>query len=321
MPLDFSKLKVYPLAERRSLSKLADVLVPLDAPLKPLADDTLVKECADKIRHARAKGKAVILIFGAHLIKNGGQNFVNELVRKGWLTHLATNGAASIHDFEFAFRGYTEESVKDGIEHGKFGMWDETGKGIMDSLKWGWEYARFGYGESLGAALHTTDEALASLNRHSVFYTCHDCGSSITVHPGIGYDIIVNHPDYDGAVVGRAAHIDYELFCESVDNLDEGVVLSVGSAVMGPQVFEKAISAVNNIRINTGRPIVKCHTIYVVDIQDGGNWDWSQGEPPKDNPAYYLRFCKSYSRTGGDMRYLQLDNVNFMQHLHKELLS
>ena len=80
-------------------------------------------------------------------------------------------------------------------------------------------------------------------------------------------------------------------------------MLSVGSAIMGPQVFEKSLSCVNNLRLQDGRPIVRGHTIYVVDLQDGGGWDWTQGEPPKTNPAYYLRFCKSYSRMGGAMHY------------------
>ena len=84
---------------------------------------------------------------------------------------------------------------------------------------------------------------------------------------------------------------------------------------MAPQVFEKSLSGVNNLRLQAGRSIVRDHTMYVVDIQDGGNWDWSQGEPPKTNPAYYLRFCKSFSRMGGKMNYVQCDNVAFLHHL------
>jgi len=93
------------------------------------------------------------------------------------------------------------------------------------------------------------------------------------------------------------------------------VVLSVGSAIMGPQVFEKSVSCVNNLRLQSGRPILTDHAIYVVDLQDGGGWDWTAGEPPRTNPAYYLRFCKSYSRMGGRMRYLQCDNAAFIRHL------
>ena len=93
----------------------------------------------------------------------------------------------------------------------------------------------------------------------------------------------------------------------------------VGSAIMAPQVFEKSLSCVNNLRLQDSRAIVHGHTFCVVDLQDGGNWDWSKGEPPKDNPAYYLRFCKSFARMGGEMRYLQLDNVVFLHNLLHEL--
>ena len=107
---------------------------------------------------------------------------------------------------------------------------------------------------------------LAQAFRHDV---------AMTVHPGIGYDIIINHPIYDGGVVGRAAEWDFRLFSNSVETLDGGVVLSVGSAIMAPQVFEKSLSCVNNLRLQAGRPTVSGHSIFVVDLQDGGNWDWT----------------------------------------------
>jgi hypothetical protein len=152
-----------------------------------------------------------------------------------------------------------------------------------------------------------------------VLAQCFQQNIPLTVHPGIGYDILANHPMFNGAAIGRAAETDFRSFVTSVDGLDGGVVLSVGSAVMGPQVFEKSLSCVNNLRLQAGRPVVRGHAIYVVDLQDGGGWDWSRGEPPKDNPAYYLRFCKSYSRMGGEMRCLQCDNVVFLHHLLREL--
>lgn len=147
---------------------------------------------------------------------------------------------------------------------------------------------------------------IAQAYRHSV---------PLTVHPGIGYDIIANHPVFSGGAIGRAAEWDFKLFGGSVDALDGGVVLSVGSAIMGPQVFEKSLSCVNNLRLQEERSTVRDHSIYVVDLQDGGGWDWTQGEPPKTNAAYYLRFCKSYSRMGGRMRYLQCDNLAFVHNL------
>jgi hypothetical protein len=124
---------------------------------------------------------------------------------------------------------------------------------------------------------------------------------------------------FSGAVIGRAAAIDFRRFAGSVETLDGGVVLSIGSAIMGPQVFEKALSCVHNLRLQDGRPIVSGHSIHIVDLQEGGGWDWSQGEPPKTNPAYYLRFCKSYARMGGTMRYIPCDNLLFLHNLYHRL--
>ncbi len=143
----------------------------------------------------------------------------------------------------------------------------------------------------------------------------------LSVHPGIGYDIISNHPMFNGAVIGRAAEVDFRRFGGAVESLDGGVVLSIGSAIMGPQVFEKSLSCVNNLRLQHGRAIVAGHQLFVVDLQDGGGWDWTRGEPPKTNPAYYLRFCKSFARMGGALHYVQADNLAFMHHLYHELQS
>jgi hypothetical protein len=153
----------------------------------------------------------------------------------------------------------------------------------------------------------------------SILAQAYGHGVPMTVHPGIGYDIISNHRVFNGAAIGRAAEWDFKLFAGSLRALDDGVVLSIGSAIMGPQVFEKALSCVNNVRLQEGKGVVRGHTFYVVDLQDGGNWDWTRGEPPKTNPAYYLRFCKSYSRMGGTLKYLQCDNVTFLHHLWQRL--
>jgi hypothetical protein len=126
---------------------------------------------------------------------------------------------------------------------------------------------------------------------------------------------------FNGAVIGRAGGLDFRQFGGAVAQLDGGVVLSVGSAIMAPQVFEKSLSCVNNLRLQAGQPVIQGHSLFVVDLQDGGNWDWRQGEPPKDNPAYYLRFCKSYARMGGDMHYVQCDNVAFLHNLLNELAA
>ena len=361
-PLDLTKLKVYPLTERRSQSRVEEILVePANAPPGcdlPVA--TTIRDCAQKIVDGRKRNATVMLIYGAHLIKNGGQLLINQLLERGWLTHLATNGAGIIHDWEFAFLGRSTESVRDNVATGTFGTWDETGRNIHLALLAGGLRGE-GFGQALGRFIfgdgttlpavedleqrlrnepsHPLAPARADLlqamrvhqlraGRHMVLHHWRHTSVlaqafrqeiPLTVHPGIGYDIISNHPMFNGAVIGRAAEIDFRLFGGSVEKLDGGVVLSVGSAIMGPQVFEKSLSCVNNLRLQAGRPIVTDHNIYVVDLQDGGNWDWTKGEPPKDNPAYYLRFCKSFSRMGGAMQYVQCDNVAFLHNLLHDL--
>ena len=361
-PLDLKRIKVHALALRQSLSRIENLLVdPGKAPLPcPPKISKLVDDCVGSISAARKNNSSVILFYGAHLIKNGAQKIVIELLERGLITHLATNGAGIIHDWELAFLGRTEESVKKNVATGSFGTWLETGRNIHLAILAG-AVRNEGFGRSLGRfivedGVELTDatmladslrsepthwlsparaELLQALTAQKIFggrlevkhpwkdssiiAAAFRCGVPFTVHPGIGYDIISNHPMFSGAAIGRAADLDFRLLGGSIDNLDGGVVLSVGSAIMAPQVFEKSLSCVNNLRLQAGKKIVRDHTMFVVDIQDGGNWDWSKGEPPKDNPAYYLRFCKSFSRMGGEMKYVQSDNVAFLHHVLKRL--
>ena len=135
----------------------------------------------------------------------------------------------------------------------------------------------------------------------------------LTVHPGIGYDIICNHPAANGAALGRGAYLDYRVFAHGVSQLDKGVFLSVGSAIMAPQVFEKAMSFANNLRrqqsLDPVQPFILVNDLARID------WDWNRGEPPQDDPAYYLRFCKSFSRMGGEMIYAGGDNRTLLTNL------
>jgi hypothetical protein len=357
-PLDLKRVKVFPLSQRRSLSSVEKILVdPAATPLPCPADiEPTIRYCAEKIAAARRRNASVILMYGAHLVKNGGHRIVNALIERGWITHLATNGAGSIHDWELSFLGRTEESVRENVATGTFGTWDETGRYFHLALLAG-ALREEGFGRSLGRLVAEDGVSLpepATLEKllreepanplsparadllqtmlanklcggrievkHPWKETCilaqaFRHGVPFTVHPGIGYDIITNHPMFNGAAIGRAAEMDFRWLGGAIDRLDGGVVLSVGSAIMAPQVFEKSVSCVNNLRLQDGKKILSGHTIFVVDIQDGGNWDWSRGEPPKDNPAYYLRFCKSFSRMGGEMKYAQCDNVAFLHHL------
>ena len=364
VPLDLSQLKVFPLAERRHLTNADDILIDPDAPPRVCSErnTTLIKECVDKIRVARERDAAVMLIYGAHLLRNGSARIIERLLAQGWITHLATNGAGTIHDWEYAWFGASTESVEMNVASGTFGAWDETAVNIHRAILAG-ALDGLGYGCALGRLIHEDGVTLPGVDQladaiaadpwHPLTSARADllramrcqnwCAGRIaiehrwkqasilgqawrhqvpvTVHPGIGYDIISNHPVFSGAAIGRAAEADFKLFGGSVDQLDGGVVLSVGSAIMGPQVFEKSVSCVNNLRLQSGRKILRDHTIFVVDLQDGGGWDWTSGEPPKTNPAYYLRFCKSYSRMGGAMHYLQCDNAAFIHNLCRGLVN
>jgi hypothetical protein len=354
--LDLRALKTHPLSERRTLYRVDEILVDPNKTPAPCEDSNaaIVDKAANQILNARARDAGVILMYGAHLLRNGAALIVTEMMERGWITHLATNGAGSIHDWEFAWLGASCESVEDNVANGCFGTWEETGRNIHLALLAG-GLTGTGYGESVGRFILedgcTLPEAeslrdrlrqpdqlapavadcLASMQTHSLSggrnHVSHQwkkasllaqaarLGVPATVHPGIGYDIISCHPMFNGAAIGRASAVDFESFCESVNTLDGGVVLSVGSAIMAPQVFEKSLSCVHNLRLQHGRPLVRDHSIYVVDLQDGGGWDWTQGEPPRTSPAYYLRFCKSFSRMGGQMQYSQCDNLAFMHHL------
>ncbi len=360
--LDWSQLKVYPLEQRRSLTRVEDILVDPAAEPKPAPPGAAeaIAGCAEQVRAARARGAGVILMYGAHLLRNGAALILDHMMERRWLTHVATNGAGTIHDWEYAWLGRSTESVEENVATGTFGAWDETGRNLHLAMMAG-ALRNEGYGASIGrfiaedgADLPAPDELRAEIARQpdhpltaaradlletmlrfgiprgrfhvnhcwkqaSILASAFRHGVPATAHPGIGYDIIANHPIFNGAVVGRAAGLDFRLFGASVETLDGGVVLSVGSAIMAPQVFEKSLSCVNNLRLSTGRPIVKDLTIYVVDLQDSGNWDWTKGEPPKTNPAYYLRFCKSFSRMGGTMHYVQCENLAFIHNVWRAL--
>lgn len=351
---DLTELRVRPLSERRSLLSVDNILVDPASTPKPCSAAATIAEAAERIRTARSRNAAVILMYGAHLLRNGAARIITELMERGWVTHLATNGAGTIHDWEFAFLGRSCESVEENVADGTFGAWDETGRNLHLALLAGGMRGE-GYGAALGrfisedgctlpsllelreALTHPDQfapaaaELLTAMQRHGIAAGRHEVahrwkhasilaqasrlGVPATVHPGIGYDIISCHPFFNGGAIGRAAGEDFRSFCSNVERLDGGVVLSVGSAIMAPQVFEKSLSCVHNLRFQESRPAISGHTIYVVDLQDGGNWDWSQGEPPKTSPAYYLRFCKSFSRMGGAMRYAQCDNLSFMHSL------
>lgn len=336
---DRSKLRVLSLSERHNKVVIERDHIPLDAKPTPLspASQRVLEESLERIRKARTDGRSVMLSFGAHSIKNGLGLVLNKLIETGWVTHLATNGAGIIHDWEFGFQGQSSEDVRGNVAEGQFGIWDETGFYINLALRVG-AHAGQGYGESVGALIENegliipdTPEfrqlglsagfrAVAHpFKRFSVQAAAYRLGVPFTGHPMFGHDIIYTHPVSSGAAIGQTAERDFLAFAHNVSRLDGGVYLSVGSAVMSPMIFEKSLSMSNNLEIQrTGQPI-RNHYIAVVDLAEAP-WDWqNDGEPPADNPAYYFRYCKTFARMGGTMRYASADNRDFLLAMCQEL--
>lgn len=353
--LDRSKLHIKPLADRANKVFIEMAHIPPSEAPRPFnaTGQAIIQHTVERIQAAHAAGKPVMLTFGAHTIKNGLAPVLNKLIEDGWLTHLATNGAGIIHDWEFAFQGQSSEDVRAGVKRGEFGNWQETGFFINLALNVG-AYEGLGYGEAVGALIENgglnipMDEDLEAAiidnatidplqsaaaadllfktqqfnlstgwldvphpwQQFSVQGTAYRCGVPFTGHPMIGHDIIYNHPMNHGAAIGRVAQRDFLTFAHAVSQLDGGVYLSIGSAIMSPMVFEKSLSMAQNLARQQGKAITD-HSILVVDLAES-RWDWSQGEPPEDNPDYYLRYNKSFSRMGGTMRYLQADNRDFL---------
>ncbi len=358
--IDPNQIRVLPLAERKSYIQIEQAAIDPCAPVPdPGAMRGQVDRLAERIQKAHERGASVMLVYGAHVIKNGCGPLVNALLETGLVTHLATQGAGIIHDWEFAFLGKSSESVRDNTPTGRFGTWDETGRylnlaalvGAADGIGWGEAVGRMvcddGFtlpdpdtlakqtsndpSHALAAARADLLCAMKQFNlapgMHSVAHPYKQyavlAGSyknrvPLTVHPGIGYDIITNHPMFHGGAIGRASATDTRIFAEGVKNLSGGVYLSIGSAIMSPQVFEKAMSVANNLLLQEGKQ-VRGHHMTVVDLQDSGGWDWTRGEPPKDSPAYYLRFCKTFARMGGELDYICGDNRAVLANLVNRL--
>jgi hypothetical protein len=336
---DRKKLDFLPLAERKNKSDIREIAIGPDTSPEKSEYDLLIQKIADRIIHAKKHGHPIIISFGAHLVKNGLGLVLRKFIEKGYVTHLATNGAGSIHDWEIAFQGKTEEDVREYIQNGRFGLWDETGRYINLSLIAGASQDK-GYGESVSEMIHKgiliipdiPNEKLIDNNimpgkinishpfrQYSIQDSAFSNNIPLTVHPGFGYDIIYTHPLNDGASIGKASEIDFLRFAESISNLEGGIYLSIGSAIMSPMIFEKALSMARNFSLQQGKNI-KNFSIVINDVQEG-NWDWnSQEDPPKDDPAYYLRFCKSFHRMGAkEVDYINEDNRIFLLNLYNYL--
>ena len=276
---DRSRLAVQPLA-RRQHDLTIDHWLALDDPVPAFAHPDL-ESVAARLRAARERSSARILMMGAHVLRAGVNRHLIDLMERGYLTHLAVNGAGAIHDYELARIGATTESVERYIRTGEFGPWRETGE-LND---WIAEAARegFGLGEAVGKRIAESDYPYRDW---SVFAAAWRLSVPATVHVGIGYDILHEHPNCDGAGHGSASYRDFLIFARSVENLEGGVLLNFGSAIMGPEVYLKALAMARNVAGQQGRSISR-FTTAVFDVAPiHGDF---RRELPKSDPGYYFR--------------------------------
>lgn len=311
---DRSKLKLRPLAERAHDMTLNDVLA-LDAKTPPYAHPDL-PQLAERIAAAQRRGGEVIALMGAHVIKQGISRFIIDLMRRGALTCVGMNGACVIHDYELARIGATTESVARYIRTGEFGLWQETGEinEIVNSAP---------PDQGLGAAVGEAIVRRGLPHREvSILAAAHELGLPATVHIGIGYDIIHEHPNFDAAHAGAASYLDFLTFAEHVRRLEGGVFLCLGSAVMGPEVYLKALSMARNVERQQGREIRRL-TTAVFDLADLG--EDVHHEAPKTEPRYYFRPFKTVLvRTvadGGESYYLRGDHRATIPALWREVTA
>ena len=269
-PLDLFGLKTIPIAERGGKVHTADFASPyskgsgiagwIDSLPKILAADSF-RSAVNALIRARSAGKPILWGLGGHVIKCGLAPVLADLMRRGLATAFVMNGSATIHDFEIAIAGQTSEDVEAVLPDGRFGAAEETGREMNEAIA---SAARdsLGMGEALGARLkRIADPAWAS---HSLLYQAYQHRVPVTVHVAIGTDTPHTHPSADAAAIGAATHRDFRLFCSLVAEMNGGgVYLNVGSAVVLPEVFLKAISTVRNL----GTPLAEFTTINLDFLQ------------------------------------------------------
>lgn len=204
----------------------------------------------DAIVHAARNHRAVVVMLGGHVVKTGLAPLLLDLMRRGVVTHVAMNGSAAIHDYEVARFGATSEDVAAGLRDGTFGMADETGREMNDAFTAGMR-AQQGMGEALGRALDARSDL--SNPELSILLGALRLGVTTTVHAAIGAEIIHQHPAANGAAIGDTSHRDFRRLASALAGLDGGgVVLNLGSAVIMPEVFLKALTIARNL--DGGRP-------------------------------------------------------------------
>ncbi len=256
---DLSTVRTVPIAGRTSKVRAEEFAAPPGADqsfgafLASLPDILVARDflkVVDAIAAAAKARKGVVVMLGGHVVKTGLSRLLIDLMERRVITHLAMNGSAAIHDYEVARFGSTSEDVAAGLRDGSFGMAEETGRGMNEAVVRG-QAEQWGMGEALARALG--GEPSLAHPELSILMAAQRLGVSATVHAALGAEIIHQHPAASGAAIGDTSHRDFRRLAAGLERLDEGgVVLNVGSAVIMPEVFLKALTVARNV--NGGRP-------------------------------------------------------------------
>lgn len=287
-PLEFGALKTVPIEARGGKVRVEHFARPyrkgdglgrwLESLPRIIAGESF-QGVVQALRRARDQKRAILWGMGGHVIKCGLADVLLDLMRRGWVTGFVMNGAASIHDFEIAIAGQTSEDVEAVLPDGRFGAAEETGRemnlAIVEGAREG-----LGMGEALGKRLELL--AKPEFAPHSVLCGAYKASMPVTVHVAVGTDTPHTHPQADGAAIGEATHHDFRLLCSLARGLDRGgVYLNVGSAVVLPEVFLKAVSVVRNL----GNPLAEFTTV---------NFDFLQHYRPTVNVVQ-----RPHAKSGG----------------------
>jgi hypothetical protein len=312
---DRRQLRLQPLEKRTHDLDRSCLMFP-DTPREPFFD-AAIAEIADRIVTAAENRRAVIFACGAHVLRKGNGPLLIDLMRRGLLGLVALNGAGAIHDFELAMIGATTESVARYVSTGEFGLWHETAR--FNEAAVAAQRDGIGLGEALGRMIENEE---FPYRETSVLAAGVRLGVPVTVHVGIGQDIVHMHPNCDPAATGAASYADLLVIAQTALRLEGGVFLNLGTAVMGPEVFLKVLTMARNVAHQRGEAI-RHFTTAVFDIAElGGQLDREAG---KSEPRYYFRPYKSVLvRTvadGGKSHYVRGDHRRTIPALYDEIIK
>ena len=331
---DPNKINTYPVSGRTNKVKQEDLTLPKDInDLKIEISEEMearIEDLAKDIIDAKNNGRPVMLFTGGHLIKNGLSLLLGDLIKKGVFSLISGNGATSIHDFEIGLMGETSEYVPQALEKGEFGMAYEFNF-INAALTVGDKY-ELGYGESVGRMIKDTSfrnevEEVLDLEKNSIEFKfpelnvqaiCYENDIPFTVHVGVGTDVIDQHPYFDGRAKGGCSGRDFLIYTNEIANLEKGgIILNIGSAVTGPEVFLKAASMAGNIGCVPDKIITANF-----DLRSFNPKDFTK----EDRVGYYYRDQKSIvtrvpDAYNGKGYYIGGNQLNTFPVLYKKLIK